>query len=73
MAELSFADAEYVIAKKYWNKFSEKSDAQTAEQLWLAVRIERKAGDHNAESSYGMQLRKRFPDARETKILLYGE
>ena len=39
----------------------------------LAVRIERRMGDRNSEASYGMQLRKRFPDARETQLLLRGE
>lgn len=73
MAELSFASGDYTAAKKYFTGFSEKSDNLTAEQLWLAVRIERKVGDRNAEASYGMQLRKRFPDARETQLLMRRE
>jgi len=73
MAELSFDNGDYAAAKKYFAKFSEKSGDLTAEQLWLAVRIERKAGDRNAEASYGIQLRKRFPDARETQLLMRGE
>jgi type IV pilus assembly protein PilF len=68
MAELNFANGDYLNAKKYFARFAEKNDNMTAEQLWLAVRIERKAGDRNAEESYGMQLRKRFPDARETQL-----
>jgi len=73
MAELSFANGDYAAAKKYFAKFSEKSDSLTAEQLWLAVRIERKVGDRNAEASYAMQLRKHFPDARETQLLMRRE
>lgn len=73
MAELSFANGDYAAAKKYLAGFSQKSDNLTAEQLWLAVRIERKVGDRNAEASYGMQLRKRFPDARETQLFMRGE
>ena len=73
MAELSFDNGDYTAAKKYLAKFSEKSDSLTAEQLWLAVRIERKVGDRNSEASYTMQLRKRFPDARETRLLIQGE
>ena len=73
MAELSFANGDYAAAKKYFAKFSEKPDSLTAEQLWLAVRIERKAGDRNAEASYATQLRKRFPDARETQLLMHRE
>lgn len=73
LAELSFANADYFSAKKYFTSFSERSGKLTAEQLWLAVRIARKNGDRNSESSYGMQLRKLFPDARETQMLIRGE
>ena len=73
MAELNFVNGDYAGAKKYFARFSEKSDSLTAEQLWLAVRIERKIGDRNSEASYGMQLRKRFPDAREAQLLMHGE
>lgn len=73
MAELSFDNGDYAAAKKYFAGFSERTDSLTAEQLWLAVRIERKAGDRNAEASYGIQLRKRFPDARETQLLMRRE
>ena len=73
LAELSFANGDYTAAKKYFAGFSEKSDSLTAEQLWLAVRIERKVGDRNSEASYSMQLRNRFPDAREAQLLMRGE
>lgn len=69
MAEVNFAKGDYVIAKKYFASYSEKTDNFTAEQLWLAIRIERKVGDRNSEQSYSMQLRKRFPDAIETRSL----
>lgn len=73
LAELSFANGDYVMAKKYFAGYSEKADNLTAGQLWLAVRIERKVGDRNSEASYSMQLRKRYPDARETQLLTSGE
>ncbi len=73
MAEMSFAGGDHAAAKRYFAAYSQNADNLTAEQLWLAVRIERKAGDRNSEASYGMQLRKRFPDARETQLLLRGE
>lgn len=73
LAELSYTNGDYAAAKKYFAEFSEKSDSLTAEQLWLAVRIERKVGDRNSEASYSMQLRNRFPDAREAQLLMRGE
>lgn len=37
-----------------------------AESLWLGMRIEHRLGNAEALSQLGMQLRRRFPDARET-------
>lgn len=73
MAEQGFVNGDYVAARQYFVRFSESNDNLTAEQLWLGVRINRKVGDRNSEASYGMQLRKRFPDARETQSLMHGE
>jgi type IV pilus assembly protein PilF len=41
-----------------------------AEALWLALRVERALGNREAEASYGLQLRKNFPNSRETQALL---
>jgi len=73
MAEISFSDGDYSTAKRYFGDYSRNSDNLTAEQLWLAVRISRKTGDRNSEASYGLQLRKRFPDARETELMMSGK
>ncbi len=71
MAELNFANGDYVAAKSNFTHFAQGATANlTAENLWLAVRIERKLGDRNAEDSYALQLRKRFPDSRETQLML---
>jgi type IV pilus assembly protein PilF len=71
MAELDFDNGDYVAAKSSFTRFAQGDYANlTAENLWLAVRIERKLGDRNAEDSYALQLRKRFPDARETQLML---
>jgi type IV pilus assembly protein PilF len=45
----------------------------TAESLWLGVRLERKLGDRAQEAAYGLQLRKRFADSNETRLLLMGQ
>lgn len=45
----------------------------TAETLWQGVRIERAAGNRDAEASYASQLRRRFPQSRETSMLLSGQ
>jgi type IV pilus assembly protein PilF len=44
-----------------------------AESLWLALRVERKAGTRNVEQSYATQLRRRFPASEEFRKLQRGE
>jgi len=76
LADLAFANGDYAGAKSYFLKFSGflkssgLTDHVSAEHLWLAVRIERKLGNRSAENDYAMQLRNRYPDARETQLLL---
>jgi type IV pilus assembly protein PilF len=45
----------------------------SAESLWLALRIERRAGQRAAEQSYATQLRRRFPASNEYRKLQRGE
>lgn len=73
LAELSFAQADYAGAKSYFLRLSRFGAELSAGDLLLAARIERKLGDRNAEASYKLQLRKRFPDSRENQLMLSGE
>lgn len=75
LADMSFTNADYAGAKSYFMRFAQASDPSSlnAENLWLAVRIERKLGDRNSEESYTLQLRKRFPDSRETQLMLHEQ
>ncbi len=43
------------------------------ELLWLAIRIERILGNKDAESSYALELRKKYPNSEQTKALLTGQ
>jgi type IV pilus assembly protein PilF len=70
LARLSFDSGDSAGAKSYFLRFAQNKDTPlSAESLWLAVRIERKMGDKNSEESYALQLRKRFPESRETQLL----
>jgi len=73
LADVSFAKQDLAGAKSYLLRFTQRVSELTAAQLWLAVRIERKVGDRNSEQSYALQMQKRFPDSRETQLLLHGE
>lgn len=43
------------------------------ETLWLGIRIERILGDRDAEASYALLLRKKYPNSEQTKALLSGQ
>jgi type IV pilus assembly protein PilF len=73
LADWSYASGDYAGAKSYFQRFSKVVPELNAEQLWLAVRIERKMRDRNSEASYALQLRKHFPDSREAQLLFQGE
>jgi type IV pilus assembly protein PilF len=74
MAEIDFSKGNFAAAKANFTRFAQGASADlTAENLWLAVRIERKLADKNAEESYALQLRKHFPDARETQLMMQGQ
>ncbi|OIR12339.1 TPR repeat-containing protein YrrB [mine drainage metagenome] len=42
------------------------------EMLWLAIQIERAVGAKDAEASYSLELRSKYPDSEQTKSLLSG-
>jgi type IV pilus assembly protein PilF len=74
LANLNFTKEDYAGAKSYFMLYKRNNVSPlTAENLWLAVRIERKLGDRIAENNYAMQLRKNFPDSRETQLMLYRQ
>jgi type IV pilus assembly protein PilF len=73
LADWSYDSGDYAGAKSYFLRFSQVVPDLNAEQLWLAVRIERKMHDRNSEASYALQLRKLFPDSREAQLLSQGK
>lgn len=73
LADLNYGKGDFAAAKSYFNRFVQLTAEPNAEQLWLAVRIERKMRDRNSEASYALQLRKNYPDSREAQLLSQGQ
>jgi type IV pilus assembly protein PilF len=71
LADINFRNGKYIEAKSYFVRLTQVQ-AATAESLWLGLRIERKLGNRNAESSYGLQLRNQYPNSPQTQALLSG-
>jgi type IV pilus assembly protein PilF len=45
----------------------------TADVLWLGIQIARRLGAKDNEASYAVQLRKLYPNAKETQMLISGQ
>jgi type IV pilus assembly protein PilF len=72
LADINFKRGSYGESKRFINQLSLIA-APTAESLWLGIRIERRLGNRSDEASYGLQLRKTFPDSPEAQALRNGK
>lgn len=72
LSELYFKRNDMEKARFYSDRLN-KAFEPSAESLWLALRIERKAGDRASESSYASQLRRRYPKSPEYLRLQQGQ
>lgn len=72
LAGLHFRQGRLLEAQRLLGRHAELAPP-TAESLWLGVRLERRLGDRAQEAAYGLQLRKRFPDSNEARLLLTGQ
>jgi type IV pilus assembly protein PilF len=72
MGQLRYKQGNLDDARRHVARFN-KVVEPTAESLWLALRIERKAGERVAENSYATQLRRRYNGSREYQLLQRGE
>ncbi len=71
LSDIQFRRAKYSDAQYYLEQFLK--NGQTAEGLWLGARIAHRLGNRDAEASYGLQLRKNFPDSREAIAYRNGQ
>ncbi len=72
LAEIAYRQGRYSEAKQ-WTTDIEKTMEPTADVIWMALRIERKLGNREAEVRYATQLRRRFPGSPEQGLLSQGQ
>ncbi len=72
LAEIDYLRDDVAGAKQYISRYFTAVENPGPEALWLGARVERKLGDRTALANYGMQLRRRYPSAPETKAFLEG-
>ena len=71
LALLLFEREELVRAQFYIRRIN-NSELANAESLWLGIKVEHRLGNRDAEEQLASQLRKRYPQARETALLDRG-
>lgn len=72
LADIAYKRKDYIGAKTYLSRMQRDAKSPSAEYLWLALRVERRLGDRNAEQSLAFQLQKNFPESREARALAAG-
>ncbi len=73
MIRISFARGNYLATRAYIQRYEAQKGTMTPELLWIAVRAEHELGDRNAESSYALLLKNRYPTSTEAAELAKWE
>jgi type IV pilus assembly protein PilF len=71
LALLLFQRDELVRSQFYIRRIN-NSELANAESLWLGIKVEHRMANRDAEEQLSTQLRKRYPQARETTLLDRG-
>jgi type IV pilus assembly protein PilF len=73
LAEVLLRQGGYERARFYIKRVNAVAAQSTAQTLWLAARIEMKLGNREGANEYGLQLRNRFPQSRESSAFDRGQ
>lgn len=73
LGELQFAQGNFDAARSSYQRYLKLTEGlpQTAQSLWLGIRLERRFGGKNALASYELALKRLYPNSPEYK--LYAE
>ncbi len=72
LSDVLYRLGELERARFYIGRLNSNAELSSAQTLWLAARIENRAGNTSGATIYGRQLRERFPQAREALQLGRG-
>ena len=72
MADLSYRKDNYLSARAYLQRYTNVA-RHNPKSLWLGIRVEKVLGDRDALSSYEIQLKNRFPDSEQARLLQESE
>ena len=72
MSKLMFKAGHYLKARGYVQRLEQVSQ-HTAESLWISYQTERRLGDLGKANVYARRMKHKFPQSRETTLLLEYE
>lgn len=72
LADLRYRRGDYAEAQRFVAEVNRLIEP-TAESVWLALRIERRLGDRQAEAAFASRLRRNFSGSREYQALMQGQ
>ena len=72
LADIAYRQGRLAVARQRLSELHKLVES-TPDTLWLAVRVERKLGDREAEARFSSQLRRRFPESPELQRLMQGQ
>lgn len=64
-AKLNFAEGKARVADRYYSSYQSQVGTQSAEALWLGIRIATELGQADRASSFELALRKLYPESPE--------
>jgi type IV pilus assembly protein PilF len=67
LADVLYRRNELERARFYVRRINDRDETSNAQTLWLAARIENRAGNRSATEAFGRQLRARFPQSPEAQ------
>lgn len=73
LSEVLFRRGDYERARFYIRRVNTRAEISSAQTLWLAARIEQRAGNRQGMNEWGTQLRNRFPQSREAAAFEQGK
>ncbi|MEC5386266.1 type IV pilus biogenesis/stability protein PilW [Uliginosibacterium sp. H3] len=73
IAAISYRNGNFYRAREYINVLNRQPGTQTAETIWLALRIENKLGNRDAVQRYGNQLARNYPASNENQAYQQGK
>lgn len=68
MANIDYERKDYLKAHDYLERYA-KAAQHTPQTLWLGVRVERALNNRDAEATYAIALRSKYPHTEETQLL----